>query len=275
MTERSAGRKAICCRLSAEWGNTMQGGNPLKRKLLAGQTCFGTWVLSNSADMAEILAYGGLDFLLIDHEHGQGSIDGAISQLRAIKGTDCVGLLRAPTNDHVYIKRALDAGVGGIMVPNVGDAEQARRVVAACKYAPAGIRGAFGGMRAMKYGFNPGYYDTAFDDLVVVVQVESAAAIDNIPAIAAVEGVDVIFIGPRDLSATLGKLNQFDDPAVKNQIDRAAQAILASGRILGSTALNGKVAKDMAARGFRFIIPGSDVGLLAQGVRGLLGDAKA
>ncbi len=252
----------------------MQGGNPLKRKLQAGQPCFGAWMLSTSADMAEILAYAGLDFLLIDHEHGQGSIDDAIAQLRAMKGTDCTGMLRVPVNDHIYIKRALDAGVGGIMVPNVNTADEARRVVEACRYAPAGIRGAFGGMRAMRYGFDPGYHDGAFGNLVVAVQVESAPAIDNIPAIAAIDGIDVIFIGPRDLSATLGKLNQFDDPVVKTQIERAEAAILKSGRILGSTAPSGKAAKAMAGRGFRFIVGGSDVGLLGQGARVMLGEAK-
>ncbi|HEV8389056.1 MAG TPA: aldolase/citrate lyase family protein [Dongiaceae bacterium] len=252
----------------------MSNGNPLKRKLRVGQACFGAWMLSTSADMAEILGYAGMDFLLLDHEHGQGSIDDAIGQLRAIKGTDCVGVLRVPSNDHIYIKRVLDAGVGGIMVPNVNDAEQARHVVEACKYAPAGIRGAFGGMRAMNYGFNPGYYENSFEDLLVAVQVENAKAIDHIAEIAAVDGIDVIFIGPRDLSATLGKLNQFDDPVVRGQIDRAAAAILAGGKLLGSTASSGKVAKDMVARGYRFIIPGSDATLLGLGVRTMLADAK-
>jgi 4-hydroxy-2-oxoheptanedioate aldolase len=249
-------------------------GNPLKRKLQAGQPCFGAWMLSTSTDMAEILGYAGMDFLLLDHEHGQGSIDDAIGQLRAIKGGDCVGVLRVPANDHIYIKRALDAGVGGIMVPNVSTAEQARHVVESCKYAPAGIRGAFGGMRAMKYGFSPGYFETFFENTLVAVQVENAKAIDNIPEIAAIEGIDVIFIGPRDLSATLGKLNQFDDPLVRSQIDRAADAILAAGKLLGSTAASGKVAKEMAARGYRFIIPGSDVGLLGLGVQATLADAR-
>jgi 4-hydroxy-2-oxoheptanedioate aldolase len=249
--------------------------NPLKCKLRAGRACFGAWMLSTSADMAEILAYAGMDFLLLDHEHGQGSIDQAIGQLRAIKGSDCVGVLRVPTNDHIYIKRALDAGVGGIMVPNVNNAEEARHVVEACKYAPAGIRGAFGGMRAMNYGFDPGYFEKNFENTLVAVQVENAKAIDNIPQIAAVEGIDVIFIGPRDLSATLGKLNQFDDPVVRGHIDRAAKAILAGGKILGSTAASGKVAKEMAARGYRFIIPGSDATLLGLGVRTTLSDARS
>jgi 4-hydroxy-2-oxoheptanedioate aldolase len=232
-------------------------------------------MLSTSADMAEILAYAGMDFLVLDHEHGQGSIDDAIGQLRAIKGTDCIGVLRVPSNDHIYIKRALDAGVGGIMVPNVNNAEQARHVVDSCRYAPAGIRGAFGGMRAMKYGFDPGYYETCFENTLVVVQVENAKAIDNIPEIAAVEGIDVIFIGPRDLSATLGKLNQFDDPVVRGQIDRAASTIMASGKVLGSTAPSGKVAKEIAARGYRFIVPGSDATLLGVGVRTMLADARS
>jgi 4-hydroxy-2-oxoheptanedioate aldolase len=249
--------------------------NALKRKLQAGQACFGAWMLSSSADMAEILAYAGMDFLLLDHEHGQGSIDQAIGQLRAIKGSDCVGVLRVPANDHVYIKRALDAGVGGIMVPNVSSAEEAQRVVDACRYAPAGVRGAFGGMRAMKYGFDADYYADSFDNLLVVVQVESACAIDAIPAISAVEGIDVIFIGPRDLSATLGKLNQFDDPAVRGEIDRAAKSILAGGKLLGSTAASGKIAKEMAARGYRFIIPGSDATLLGLAARTTLADARA
>lgn len=252
----------------------MPNGNPLKRKLREGQTCFGAWMLSTSSDMAEILAYAGMDFLLLDHEHGQGSIDDAIGQLRAMKGTECVGVLRVPSNDHVYIKRALDAGVGGIMVPNVNNAEQARQVVDACRYAPAGIRGAFGGMRAMNYGFNPGYYENSFENTLVAVQVENANAIDHIAEIGAVEGVDVIFIGPRDLSATLGMLNQFDDPVVRGQIDRAAAAILATGKLLGSTAMSGEAAKDMAARGYRFIVPGSDVTLLGLGVRTTLADAK-
>lgn len=253
----------------------MPTGNPLKNKLQAGRACIGSWLLSTSADMAEIMAFAGLDFLLIDHEHGQGAIDDAIGQMRAMKGTDCVGVLRVPNNDRVYIKRALDAGVAGIMVPNIENAAQARAVVDACRYAPVGHRGAFGGMRAMRYGLNPGYYDEVDNETLIVVQVENSAAIDNIPEIAAVPGIDVIFIGPRDLSATLGKLNHFGDPAVRGEIERAERAILASGRLLGSTAASGKVAREMSATGYRFIISGSDATLLASATSALLADAKA
>ncbi|MBI2255415.1 MAG: hypothetical protein HYU58_12405 [Proteobacteria bacterium] len=252
----------------------MPNSTPLKRKMLAGNACLGAWLLTNSADVAEILAFGGLDFVLMDHEHGQGDIGGAIAQMRAIKGHDCAGILRVPSHDPVYIKRVLDAGVDGLLVPNVGSGEEARQIVAACRYPAPGFRGAFGGMRAMDYGFNPGYYAAAADNLLIAVQVESAAAIDHIDEIAAVEGIDLIFIGPRDLSATMGKLNQFDDPDVKREIARAEEAILKSGKLLGSTAINGKVAKDMAGRGYRFIIPGSDVTLLGLGVRSVLAEAR-
>lgn len=252
----------------------MSSGTLLKQKIAAGQPCFGSWLLTTSADVAEILAFAGMDFLLLDHEHGQGGINEAIGQLRAMKGTDCAGILRVPTNDHIYIKRALDAGVGGIMVPNVNTAADAQYAVSACQYAPQGVRGAFGGMRAMNYGFNPDYYASAFENLLIAVQVESPAGIDNIDEIAAVDGIDVIFIGPRDLSATLGKLNQFEDPSVRREILRAEEAILRSGKILGSTAASGKVAKEMVERGYRFIIPGSDATLLGLGARTTLVDAR-
>ncbi|WP_374378245.1 HpcH/HpaI aldolase/citrate lyase family protein [Dongia sp.] len=252
----------------------MPDATALRRKMLSGTACLGAWLLTNSADVAEIMASAGMDFLLIDHEHGQGNIADAIAQLRAIRGTNCAGILRVPDHDPVYIKRVLDAGVDGILVPNVATADEARRIVGACRYPPLGWRGAFGGMRAMDYGFNPGYYAAAADKLLIAVQVESAGAIDNIAEIATVDGIDLIFIGPRDLSATLGKLNLFDDPDVQAEIARAEQAILSSGKLLGSTAINGRVAKEMAARGYRFIIPGSDVTLLGLGLRQTLAEAR-
>lgn len=253
----------------------MPAGNPLKRKLLEGKVCIGSWLLTTSPDMAEILAYAGLDFVLIDHEHGQGSIDDAVNQLRAIKGSDCAGILRVPSNDRIYIKRALDAGVHGIMVPNVDNAAHAEAVVDACRYAPVGKRGAFGGMRAMRYGFDPDYYADVADDTLIVVQVENSTAIDNIAEIAAVPGIDVVFIGPRDLSATLGKLNQLADPDVRGEIRRAEQAIMKSGKLLGSTAATGKIAREMTAAGHRFIISGSDATLLGAAAAALVAEAKA
>lgn len=247
----------------------------LRRKLAAGQSCIGVWVLTNSADATEILAWAGLDFVLIDHEHGQGSIETAIAQMRSLKGSDCAGLLRVPAKDATYIKRALDAGIDGVMIPNIADRDEAERAVAACRYPPSGKRGAFAGMRAMKYGFDTAYHNTIEQRLIVALQIESAAAVDNIAEIAQVPGIDILFIGPRDLSASLGRLNQFDDSTVKDAIARAEQAILATGKILGSTATSGIVAKAMAARGYRFLIAGSDAVLLGQAASATLRDFKS
>ncbi|MCW5751199.1 MAG: hypothetical protein KIT81_08625 [Alphaproteobacteria bacterium] len=245
----------------------------MKRKLASGASCIGAWMVTSSADMAEILAYSGLDFLLIDHEHGQGSIETAIAQMRAMKGTDCTAVLRVPANDRVYIKRVLDAGVGGIMVPAIGTASEARAAVASCRYPPDGQRGAFAGMRAMQFGAMADYHASAWDDLLVVLQIESAAAVSEIPAIGEVEGVDVLFIGPRDLSASIGRLNRFEDPAVRALTAEAERAIAATGRILGSTASSGAAAAEMAGRGYRFLIAGSDATLLLQGTRSMLAAA--
>lgn len=241
----------------------------------SGRPCLGAWILTTSADVTEILAYAGLDFVLIDHEHGQGTIEGAIAQLRALKGTDCAGLLRIPSNDPIYIKRALDAGVDGVMVPNIATRAEAEKAIAACRYPPAGVRGAFAGMRAMKYGFDTGYHAEIGERLVVALQIESDAAIAQIPEIAQVRGIDILFIGPRDLSASLGRLNKFDDPVVKEAIGRAEQAILATGKILGSTAMSGAAAKAMAQRGYRFLIAGSDAALLGQAAAAAVRDFRS
>jgi len=242
----------------------VSGALELRRKLAAGQPCIGAWILTNSADATEIMAWGGLDFVLIDHEHGQGSIETAVAQMRSLKGSGCAGMMRVPANDPVYLKRALDAGVDGVMVPNIVNRAEAEKAVAACRYPPAGTRGAFAGMRAMRFGFDTAYHGEIEQRLIVALQIESADAIDHVGDIAQVPGIDILFIGPRDLSASIGKLNRFDDPQVQAEIARAEQAILKSGRLLGSTATSGAVAKAMAQRGYRFLIAGSDAVLLGQ-----------
>ena len=245
----------------------------LKSRLKAGEKLLGAWTASGSADNAEVMAMSGIDFILMDHEHGQATMPDAIAQLRAIKGTNCSGLLRAPWNDMVFIKRILDAGIHGIMVPQVNSVEEAKAVVAACRYPPLGIRGAAGGTRAASYGIDTGYYDRAADELIIIVQIETPHAVDSIPAIAAIDGVDMIFIGPRDLSASIGKLNKFDDPEVRTLIAKAEEATLKSGKALGTVATTGAIAKQLFARGYNFLIAGSDLSHLRAGVVQMLKDA--
>ena len=245
----------------------------LKARLRAGEKLLGAWISTDSPDNAEVMALSGIDFLLMDHEHGQGTIPDAIAQLRAIQGTRCAGLLRAPWNDMVFIKRALDAGVHGIMVPQVNTPEEARAVVAACRYPPLGIRGAAGSVRAAAYGTDPGYYDRAADDLIIIVQIETPQAVENTAAIAAVEGVDMIFVGPRDLSAYIGKLNKMDDPELRALIAKVEEATLKSGKALGTIAATGAIARQLFERGYSFVISGSDLTHLRAGLTQMMKEA--
>ncbi|WP_162917586.1 HpcH/HpaI aldolase family protein [Dongia deserti] len=231
----------------------------LKARLKAGEKLLGAWTMTDSPDNAEVMAQTGLDFVLMDHEHGQATLPAAIAQLRAIKGTGCAGLMRVPWNDMIYIKRVLDAGIQGIMVPQVNTPEEARAVVAACRYPPLGIRGAAGGTRASSYGVDMGYFGRAADELLVMVQVETPQAVENAAAIAAVDGVDVVFIGPRDLSAYMGKLNKFDDPELRALITMVEQATLKSGKALGTIAPTGALARQLFDQGYSLLISGSDM----------------
>jgi 4-hydroxy-2-oxoheptanedioate aldolase len=245
----------------------------LKTRLKASEQLLGAWTMSDSADNAEVMALSGLDFVLMDHEHGQATIPDAIAQLRAIQGTKCAGLVRAPWNDMVFIKRILDAGIHGIMVPQVNTPEEARAAVAACRYPPLGIRGAAGGTRAASYGLDMGYYERAADELIIIVQIETPQAVENAAAIAAVDGVDMLFVGPRDLSATIGKLNKMDDPELRALIAKVEDATLKSGKALGTVAPTGPLVKQLFARGYNFLISGSDLTHLRAGIAQMMKEA--
>jgi 4-hydroxy-2-oxoheptanedioate aldolase len=245
----------------------------LKARLKAGEKLLGAWTMSNSPDNAEVMALSGLDFVLMDHEHGQATMPDAIAQLRAMQGTKCAGLVRVPWNDIIFIKRVLDAGVHGIMVPQVNTPDEARAAVAACRYPPLGIRGAAGGTRAASYGLDMGYYDRAADELIIIVQIETPQAVENAAAIAAVDGVDMIFVGPRDMSAMIGKLNKMDDPELRALIAQAEEATLKSGKALGTVAPTGALVKQLFERGYNFLISGNDMTHLRAGIAQMMKEA--
>jgi 4-hydroxy-2-oxoheptanedioate aldolase len=245
----------------------------LKARLKAGEKLLGAWTMAGSPDNAEAMALTGIDFIVMDHEHGPATIPDAIAQLRAIQGTSCAGLLRVPWNDMVFIKRALDAGIHGLIVPQVSTPEEARAVVAACRYPPLGIRGAAGGVRAASYGLDMGYYERAAGELIIIVQIETPLGVENAEAIASVDGIDMIFIGPRDLSANIGKLNRMDDPELLGLVARIEQATLKSGKALGTIAATGAIAKRLFDRGYGFIIAGSDLVHLRTSIAQMMKDA--
>jgi len=238
--------------------------NGFKKRLLGGERCFGCWLHLCSPIAAEVLALAGYDAMIIDHEHGSGDLVGAIQIMQAMSATPAAPILRVPWNDPVELKRALDTGPEAVMIPSVNSADEARAAVAACRYPPDGIRGAaYGLVRASDYGLAAqDYFETVQDRLLVICQIETVAAVDAIPEIAAVDGVDMLFIGPFDLSGNIGKLGRFDDAEVIALRERAEDAIKAAGKLLGGLAVPNLSIADMAARGYDFVTAASDITLM-------------
>ena len=242
--------------------------NRLKERLSADEKTIGCWQFTTSPDVAEILGLCGFDALLVDHEHGPGGLESLVAILRATASSEVTRLVRVPSNDAVYLKRVLDCGVEGVMIPMLESAEQARAAVAACRYPPHGMRGAAHTVtRAGDYGAAPDYPERIEERLLIIGQVESLAAIDAVPAMAEVDGLDMLLIGPLDMSGSAGALGQMDDPGVRDAIARAEAAILASGAWLGGVAGSVDEARSMLDRGYRLVMASSDMHLLRDGGR--------
>lgn len=248
-----------------------------KRRIAAGRPVFGCWIEMCSPIAAEIIAQAGYDSVLIDLEHGPGSILDAVSLMHAVQGSACTPLIRVPTNDPVILKRVLDIGVAGVMIPAVNTAAAATAAVSACRYPPKGVRGmAASIVRASDYGANWRDYTAAADaSLLIMCQIESAEAVDNAAAIAAVDGVDMLFIGPFDLSAGLGHLGEPDHPEVRKKIALVETAAKDAGRALGGIPTPGRSAEDLLAAGYRLILADADVGLLGDAARARVAALRA
>jgi len=255
----------------------MQDLGYLKAKLQAGKKASGAWLFTGSADMAEILGGCGFDGIMIDHEHGVGDLPAAIHQHRAIRSAGKTSvMIRIPWNDPVMVKRALDAGMEGIMFPSVNTAEEAKLAVEACRYPPNGFRGAgFGAARAANFGRHTEAYRSDFEDkMMIVCQIETKQAVGNIEEIAAVDGVDMLFIGPYDLSGSIKKLALFDDPEVKALFELARDKIKKSGKWLGCIAKGADHANQMYEEGFDFLLMASETSLVATAADNLLDQLK-
>jgi len=241
--------------------------NALKRRLAEGKPALGCWLFAGEPTAAEVIGLTGYDFVLIDHEHGPGDLLSASAALRALSASPSTVMMRVPWNDPVEIKRALDIGVEGVMVPMVETVDEARAAVAACKYPPTGIRGcASSVVRGSSYGLADGdYLERINDEIIVMCQIESGRAVDNIPEIAAVDGVDVLFIGPNDLAASIGYPGRTDMPEARALIERAEEAIKASGKKMAAVGYAGMGWRGMFARGYDLIPGNSDIALLRNG----------
>jgi len=251
-------------------------GDSLKQRLLRGDKQLGLVVLLPSPDLAEILGHAGLDMVMIDHEHGGGGLADFVAQDRALTGSRTRSMVRVPHGELAYAQRLLDNGAQAIVYPGVDRADQADAFVRACRYPPNGHRGAGAGLRAARYGIDGGYYDPSVESgRLLVAQIESATAVENVDAICAVEGVDMLLLGPRDLSASIGKLNRFDDTELQSLIEHAAARIRASGKLLASTLLPGLTVAQMFAQGYDLILAGKDTDFLVAGTQRLVETPRA
>jgi 4-hydroxy-2-oxoheptanedioate aldolase len=247
-----------------EWPGNLPR-NAFKRALANCERQVGLWSGLASPIAAEIIAGAGFDWIVIDGEHAPNDISSLLAQLKAMRGGTAEPVFRVPWNDQVIIKRALDVGARSLLVPFVQNAEEARKAVAAARYPPLGIRGVAVATRANDYGRIKGYHANAHLDTCILVQVESRAALAQIEAIAAVDGVDGLFIGPSDLAADSGHLGDPKHPEVQAAIKDAAGRIRAAGKSAGTLTGNVDDIDALFDLGFNFTATGSDVGILARG----------
>ena len=240
-----------------------------RERLLNRERLTGTIVTLPCPQIAELLSQCGFDWLFIDGEHGPLSI-GDIQLLLQAAQPRCPCLVRLAANDDVYIKQALDAGADGIIAPLVNDGDAAKRVVALAKYPPLGSR-SVGIGRAQAYGDAfAEYVARANDRLTVVVQVEHIEAVANIDAILDVPGIDGVFVGPYDLSASMGKPGRVADADVQRQIETVRQACLAHKVALGIFGVNAGAVRPFIEKGFSLLALGMDTLLLGQSARQML-----
>ncbi|MEO5700877.1 MAG: HpcH/HpaI aldolase/citrate lyase family protein [Casimicrobiaceae bacterium] len=248
--------------------------NTFKRALQAGTVPCGVWLMSGAASTAEALGCVGFDFVVVDMEHVPIDTPQMIDILRAIAGTPASAIVRVPWNDLVMIKRALDAGAQTLMIPFVQNADEARRAVAATRYPPEGIRGLAAMHRASRYTTVQGYPQAAAAEICVVVQVETPAAIDAMESIAAVPGVDSIFVGPGDLSAAMGHYGNIAHPDVLVRLEEAARTCKRLGKHCGIVGGNPDLVNRFLQYGYSWVAIGSDMGFMVGRAQEWLGKVK-
>ena len=245
--------------------NASAKANPFRQRILEGATQIGIWSGLCSNLVAEILAHTDFDWIVFDGEHAPNEIGQLLSQLQAMKGSPVAPIVRPAWNDPVLLKRLLDIGFRNFVVPYVQGGDEARAAVAATRYPPQGMRGVASAMRASDFGYAPGYHQTANDAICVIVQVETAQAVEALEDICAVDGVDAVFVGPSDLAASLGHLGDSGHPAVQRTIRRVAETATRLGTTTGILALDAKDGRRYLRWGYRFIGVASDVGLIKAG----------
>lgn len=238
--------------------------NSFKRALLEGRQQIGLWCTLSNAFVIELLAGAGFDWLLIDTEHSPTEVAGILPQLQAIAAYPSAAVVRPAWNDAVLIKRCLDLGAQTLLVPYVQNAAEAEQAVRSMTYAPGGVRGVSALTRAARFGRIPQYAQKCQDDLCLLVQVETLGALEQIDAIAAVPGVDGIFIGPADLAASMGLVGQTGRAEVSAVVESAIRRVVRSGKPAGVLTGDEDFARRCIAAGATFTAVGIDAGIMAR-----------
>jgi 4-hydroxy-2-oxoheptanedioate aldolase len=247
--------------------------NPFKAALAANKPQVGLWLSMADPYLAETSATAGFDWVLIDGEHAPNDVRSTLSALQAVAPYRSQPVVRAVSGDVALIKQLLDIGAQSILVPMVDTPEQASQLVAATRYPPLGIRGVGSAVgRASRWSARADYLDVADSEVCLLVQAETARALGNLEAICAIEGVDGVFIGPADLSASMGHRGNPGHPEVQAAIEQAIRTIVASGKAAGTLTSNPTLARRYLELGCTFVAVGVDVLLYASAARKLAAD---
>jgi 2-dehydro-3-deoxyglucarate aldolase/4-hydroxy-2-oxoheptanedioate aldolase len=231
----------------------------------------GSWLMTASPLAAEAMGRAGFDFLVLDMEHVPVGLPDAFALMQAVAGTPAELIVRVPDQNPTTVKRVMDAGARTLMFPFVDSAEEAAAVVAATRYPPEGVRGAAAMTRASGFGTVEGYLARANAEAAVIAQLESPAAVDRLPEIAAVEGVDAVFTGPGDLSVAMGHPGNPEAEAVQERLRWAAAEAARLGKACGIVGPRVETVQRYLAAGFSFAAIASDLAFIMSGARGALG----
>jgi len=222
----------------------------------------GTFLMAAAPSTAEALGFCGFDFLVVDMEHVPIEVSDAVGILRAIAGTPAQAVVRLAWNDRILVKRMLDAGARTLMFPFIQTVEEATAAVSYTRYPPDGVRGVAAIHRASRFGRVPGYLKSASQDIAVIVQLETPEAIERLEEIAAVPGVDALFVGPGDLAASMGRLGEIDHPEVRALITAAAAKARRIGKPVGIVGANPDLVRSFLSDGYAFAAVASDIAMM-------------
>jgi len=251
--------------------------NQFKHRIAERSIVYGGWLALSSALAAEALAHAGFDFLVLDTEHAPADTMDALAMLQAMSAAPAHPVLRVTENAPPLVKRAMDAGAQTVLFPSVNSVDDARRAVASMRYPQrgnGGLRGVAGMTRGGRFGLQADYLLTANDAACTIVQIESAAALDAVEQIAALPDVDALFVGPADLSASLGHLGDSGHAQVQAAIERVARVAAARGKSAGILALDAGQARQYRQLGYSMIALGLDTQWLLQSARQALGAVR-